>query len=184
MYEKDQMKNLIFCTLCLLLLSFVLFGKKVETLILPKDFQHTVGELPIIEIFDDGDVYEFEGQENWDSQNCNSNLSNSCNKKYNNINNSTKCYLDNVYYCDNLQKQSVKSYCYKGLIGKCDYFFSLTKKQKKKYFKMYPENGIKKFKNKDQCYKKAEEICVTQNCDMMADFGFFFTCLVIPISFK
>ena len=178
------MKILTFCVLYLLLFSFISFEKKVETLVLTKDFQHTVGELPIVEMFDDGDVYEFDGQENWNSQNCNSNLSNSCDKRYNNTYNSTKCYLNNIYYCKNLQKQSIKSACYEGIIGQCDYFFSLTKKQKRQFFKMFHKDGIKKFKNKDQCYKKAKEVCITQNCDMMADFGVFLTCWSNPISFK
>jgi len=70
---------------------------------LPKGAQHnTIGELPFVEVMDDGDFYENDGDENLTVNNCNKKMMESCKGN-------AGCYLQKVKICENLQRQQTFS---------------------------------------------------------------------------
>lgn len=67
---KNSGKILIFvCVIAWIFIIIIIlscFSNNLPSISLPKDAQHnTFGELPIVEVMDDGNFYEVDGQENW-----------------------------------------------------------------------------------------------------------------------
>ncbi len=101
-------KILYYISLVFLIL-LVLSKLNLPMISLPKGMQHnTVGELPLVEVMDDGDFFEKDGDEDLTPQNCHCIMRKKCEKKYGN--NSwaiAQCYLENCSYCDDLLRQQI-----------------------------------------------------------------------------
>lgn len=110
-----QKLTLLIVGLTVLMLVCISF-EKLPNIELPTFAHHnTIGELPFVEVMDDGDFYERDGDEGLTAQNCNNRISDECEylckkKVFKSEMCSARCYLGNLYKCDDLkEKQSQAS---------------------------------------------------------------------------